>query len=136
MNERTLILVVEDNEANQMLARAVLELEGYAVEVVGSAPEAAEWLSEKRPDLVLMDIQLPGQDGLSFTRELKQRPETRDIPVVALTAHAMHGDRELTISAGCLGYIAKPIDTRTFGASVGHFLRLAGSDQGHVVARQ
>jgi len=123
------ILVVEDNEANQMLARAVLELEGYAVEVAGSAAEAFDVLGARQPDLILMDVQLPGEDGLSATRRLKADPATAPIPVVALTAHAMTGDRDLALSAGCAGYIAKPIDTRTFGAQVRQFLLIADRDK-------
>jgi len=123
------ILVVEDNEANQMLARAVLELEGYAVEVAGSAAEAFDVLGARRPDLILMDVQLPGEDGLSATRRLKADPATAPIPVVALTAHAMTGDRDVALSAGCAGYIAKPIDTRTFGAQVREFLLIADRDK-------
>jgi CheY-like chemotaxis protein len=117
-----LILVVEDNEANQMLVRAVLELEGYRVVLAGSAPEALEQLKQSSPDLILMDVQLPGEDGLSLTRRLKQDPSTAAIPVVALTAHAMTGDRDIAMGAGCVGYIAKPIDTRTFGLLVAQFL--------------
>jgi CheY-like chemotaxis protein len=117
-----LILVVEDNEANQMLVRAVLELEGYRVVLAGSAPEALEQLKQSSPDLILMDVQLPGEDGLSLTRRLKQDPATAAIPVVALTAHAMTGDRDIAMGAGCVGYIAKPIDTRTFGLRVTQFL--------------
>jgi CheY-like chemotaxis protein len=124
-----LILVVEDNEANQMLVRAVLELNGYRVAVAGSAPEALEGIRESTPDLILMDVQLPGEDGLSLTRKLKADPRTSGIPVVALTAHAMHGDRELALKAGCAGYIAKPIDTRTLGDEVRHFLVDADGDQ-------
>jgi len=124
-----LILVVEDNEANQMLARAVLEMDGFQVDVAGSAPEALEALTVRKPDLILMDIQLPGQDGLSFTKELKLDPRYASIPVVALTAHAMAGDREIGLRAGCVGYIAKPIDTHTFGASVAQFLRMSEGDR-------
>ncbi len=115
---RPLILLVEDNEANQMLARAVLELDGFYVRVAGSADEARKQLQSATPDLILMDVQLPGEDGLSLTRELKADPATASIPVVALTAHAMSGDRALAVHAGCQGYIAKPIDTRTFGSEV------------------
>ena len=122
MTRPSRILVVEDNEANQLLARAVLEMEGYEVEIAGSAPEAREAISDRQPDLILMDIQLPGEDGLSVTRALKADPATSSIPVVALTAHAMVGDRELALHAGCAGYISKPIDTRTFGFEVRHFL--------------
>ena len=117
-----LILVVEDNEANQLLVSAVLELEGFEVRIAGSATDARSQLGDRVPDLILMDVQLPGQDGLSFTRELKADQKTAAIPVVALTAHAMSGDRALALSSGCAGYIAKPIDTRTFGATVRRYL--------------
>jgi two-component system, cell cycle response regulator DivK len=122
-----LILVVEDNETNQILVRAVLEMDGYRVSVAGSAGEAWEELRQGTPGLILMDVQLPGQDGLSLTRDLKSDPTTSGIPVVALTAHAMNGDREMALEAGCAGYIAKPIDTRTFAAQVGKFLDLPKS---------
>jgi CheY-like chemotaxis protein len=127
MNVPGTILVVEDNEANQMLVRAVLELEGYRVALAGSGPEAMEHLAAGAPDLVLpglilMDVQLPGEDGLTITRRIKADPTTSGIPIVALTAHAMQGDRELALAAGCAGYIAKPIDTRTFGNEVRRFL--------------
>jgi CheY-like chemotaxis protein len=117
-----LILVVEDNPANQMLVQAVLELDGYSVVLAASADEALEQIARARPDLILMDVQLPGQDGLSLTRRLKSDPATAAIPVVALTAHAMHGDRDLALDAGCAGYIAKPIDTRMFAHQVRTFL--------------
>ena len=113
-----LILLVEDNETNQMLTVAVLERDGYRVAVAGNADEALLRIAEARPDLVLMDIQLPGEDGLALTRRLKQDAATRSIPVIAMTAHAMHGDSELAIEAGCSGYIAKPIDTRSLAEQV------------------
>jgi CheY-like chemotaxis protein len=116
------ILVVEDNETNQMLTMAVLERDGYRVSVAGSTAEARERLAADQPDLILMDVQLPGEDGLTFTRALKDDPATRSIPVVAMTAHAMHGDAELAIEAGCSGYIAKPIDTRALAEQVRRYL--------------
>ena len=122
MSEQSLILVVEDNEANQLLVRAVLEMDGYRVALAGSAPEALDQIQAARPDLILMDVQLPGQDGLSLTRDLKSDPATSAIPVVALTAHAMAGDREMALSAGCAGYISKPMDTRTLGPLVRQYL--------------
>ena len=121
--QRAFILVVEDNLANQVLIQFTLESSGYQVEVAGSAQGALASLERRRPDLILMDIQLPGQDGLSLTRQLKADPAVRAIPVVALTARAMAGDRELALAAGCSGYIAKPIDTRTIADEVDHFLR-------------
>jgi CheY-like chemotaxis protein len=122
MSYQPLVLVVEDNDANQLLARSVLEREGYRVEVAGAAEEALEKMAERLPNLILMDVQLPGQDGLSLTRALKADPTTANIPVIALTAHAMIGDREETIAAGCAGYIAKPIDTRTLGKQIREIL--------------
>ena len=133
MTGKGLILVVEDNEANQMLVRAVLEMEGYRVELAGSADEALEQLRDSPPDLILMDVQLPGEDGLSLTRRIKADPATCAIPVVALTAHAMTGDRELALNAGCAGYISKPIDTRTFGLQVTQYL-VDNPNRGRVVA--
>ena len=117
------ILIVEDNEANQLLARAVLEMEGFQVEVAGSGVEAQEAIQTRMPDLILMDVQLPGEDGLAITRRLKADPATAKVPVVALTAHAMVGDRDIALKAGCAGYISKPINTRTFGYDVRQFLQ-------------
>jgi CheY-like chemotaxis protein len=124
----SLVLVVEDNEANQLLTRAVLEREGYQVEVAGVADEALEKVGEKLPHLILMDLQLPGQDGLSLTRQLKTSPATANIPIIALTAHAMRGDLEATIAAGCAGYIAKPIDTSTFADQIREILTQVGGN--------
>ena len=129
-----LILLVEDNEANQMLARAVLELDGFEVRVAGSAEEARAELRDGTPSLILMDVQLPGEDGLSLTRALKADPATASIPVVALTAHAMSGDRSLAIHAGCQGYIAKPIDTRTFAREVRRYVEAGTSSSPRVTA--
>jgi len=81
-----------------------------------------ESLNARTPDLILMDVQLPGQDGLALTRQLKANPPTATIPIVALTARAMAGDREQAIAAGCIGYITKPINTRTFGDQLREFL--------------
>ena len=97
--------------------------------------EARERLRVGRPSLILMDVQLPGEDGLSLTRELKGDPATASIPVVALTAHAMSGDRALAIRAGCSGYIAKPIDTRTFCAEVRRFMNRGIPDDLPVAAQ-
>ena len=116
------ILLVEDNPANQLLASAVLERDGFEVDVAESASEALRVVQAHMPDLILMDIQLPEMDGLSFTRQLKADPATASITVVAMTAHAMLGDKEDAIAAGCAGYISKPIDTRTLGAQVRGFL--------------
>ena len=125
MTNNAVILIVEDNVANQLLASAVLEREGYRVEVASSSDEALDRLKIQAPDLILMDVQLPGIDGLSLTRLLKADERTASIPVVALTALAMRGDRERTLDAGCAGYISKPIDTRTFAAEVRKYLSRA-----------
>src|SRR5713226_7995121 len=122
MNGPAMILIVEDNEANRLLAGAVLEREGYRVEMAGNAQEALDRLAIGSPDLILMDVQMPGMDGLTLTRRLKNDTRTADIPVIALTALAMTGDRELTLEAGCSGYISKPINTRTFASEVSKYL--------------
>lgn len=123
MTRVPLVLVVEDNEVNQLLTASVLEREGFEVDIAGTSEQALEHLRDRKPDLILMDIQLPGMDGLALTRRLKADAATANIVVVALTAHAMTGDREQTLAAGCAGYISKPIDTRTFGNQVRAFLR-------------
>jgi len=127
VKERALILVVEDNPGNQLLTSSVLVRAGYEVELAESSVEALEHIAARLPDLILMDVQLPGMDGLSLTKALKSARETAGIPIVALTAHAMSGDREDALAAGCVGYIAKPIDTRTFGDEVRGFLLTANA---------
>jgi CheY-like chemotaxis protein len=122
MKMSSLILVVDDNEAGQLLACTVLQLEGFRVDSAGSAEQVLERLNLRMPDLILMDVQLPGQDGLALTRKLKADPATAAIPIVALTAHAMARDREQALAAGCAGYISKPIDTRTLGDHIREFL--------------
>jgi two-component system cell cycle response regulator DivK len=116
------ILVVEDNPFNQELDRAVLESHGFEVIEAGDATECFDVLSHRKPDLVLMDIQLPGKDGLQITRELRTNPEMQDLVIVAMTAHAMLGDERRMVEAGCDGYLPKPIDTRTLGTQVEAFL--------------
>ena len=108
------ILLVEDNPVNRRLAEFLLRSQGYQVRAATTALEAFEAVRQERPDLILMDVQLPGMDGLEATRTLKAEPNTRDIPVVAVTSYAMKGDREKALAAGCSGYITKPIDKDTF----------------------
>ena len=122
MTPSPLILVVDDNPAGLLLAVTVLQLEGFQVDTAGSAAEVLERLSHRTPALILMDVQLPGQDGLALTRQLKADAETAPIRIVALTAYAMAGDREAAIDAGCVGYITKPIDTRNLGDQIRNFL--------------
>src|SRR6202795_4891268 len=117
------ILVVEDNLANQMLVDALLMGLGYHVRFASSASEALTSIVVERPDLILMDIQLPGQDGLSLTRQLKADPASASIRIVAITAHAMASDRQLSLDAGCIGHITKPYDTQILAEQVAAFLR-------------
>jgi two-component system cell cycle response regulator DivK len=123
--QRAVILVVEDNLANQMLVDALLQGLGYQVRFASSASEALISIGIERPDLILMDIQLPGQDGLSLTRQLKADPANASIRIVAVTAHAMVGDRQLSLAAGCIGHITKPYDTKVLSEQVAAFLVLS-----------
>jgi CheY-like chemotaxis protein len=127
-SESFLILVVDDNEAGQLLARSVLEMDGFRVISARSSQEVLEQVNRRRPDLILMDVQLPGQDGLAVTRHLKADPRTAGIPIVALTAHAMSGDREQALAAGCIDHISKPFDTRTLGRRIRGFLPIERLD--------
>lgn len=120
------ILVVDDNLANLRLARFVLERRGYQVHTAMNADEAKKAIQAAHPRLVLMDLQLPGVDGLTFTRQLKSAPETKGIVIVAFTAFAMEGDEQKALAAGCDGYLTKPIDTRTFADQVAAFIPVAG----------
>jgi len=123
MNER--ILIVDDNAQNLKLARVVLSAAGYEVMVAADAEEALEKLATCLPRLILMDLQLPGMDGLELTQLLKSDPARRSIVVVALTAYAMKGDEEKARAAGCDGYITKPIDTEALPRLVAEHLRHA-----------
>ena len=105
------ILIVDDNPINLKLVRIVLELHDYDVKFALDAEEAMALLQEFRPSVILMDLQLPGMDGLELTRRLKADPTTRNITIVAVTSYAMKGDQERALAAGCDGYITKPIDT-------------------------
>jgi CheY-like chemotaxis protein len=116
------ILVVEDNPMNLQLVTDVLTASGLSTRAAGTAEEALSLARSEPIDLILMDISLPGLDGLEAIRCLSADPKTADIPVVAVTAHAMRGDRERMLAAGASGYIAKPIDTRSIAAQVLSFL--------------
>jgi len=118
------ILVVEDNEANMELATDLLEVAGFEVLQAPTAEIGIELARSQIPDLILMDIGLPGMDGLEATSLLKADATTQAIPILAITSHAMKGDQEKALAAGCDGYIAKPIDTRTFADTVKRFLLL------------
>ncbi len=108
------ILVVEDNPLNLELATDLLEASGFEVISARTAEAGINLARDTRPNLILMDLSLPGMDGLEATKALKADPQTADIPVVAVTAHAMKGDEQKALDVGCEGYITKPIDTRMF----------------------
>ena len=117
-NNNPLVLVVDDNPINLKLASDLLEIEGLQVQRAVDAETAIVMINNDRPDLILMDVALPGMDGLTLTRQLKGAPETKEIIIVALTAFAMKGDQDKIIAAGCDGYITKPINTRQFPIEV------------------
>ena len=116
------ILYIEDNPDNRTLVRRVLQSEGYLVCEAVDGPSGLKIAAEQRPDLVLMDINLPEIDGYEVTARLKQLPGMSDVPVIAVTANVMKGDREKTLAAGCDGYIQKPIDIDLLGNQIEHFL--------------
>ena len=122
MAEKT-ILLVEDNEVNRRLAEFLLRSQGYLVREAANAEQAFDILKDERPDLIVMDIQLPGMDGLQATKKIKAQPETSQIPIVAVTSYAMKGDRENALAAGCVGYITKPISKSSFIAEIASHLR-------------
>lgn len=119
---KAIILVIEDNEQNLYLSRFLLEKNGFHVIAARSGPEGIELASRIRPDLIVLDIQLPEMDGYSVARALRQTPALKVVPMVAVTSYAMVGDREKALAAGCNGYIEKPIDPETFVAEIGKYL--------------
>ena len=123
--EAPLILVVEDNASNMKLVSDLLRAQGYRVAESTTGEDALQALKSIHPSLILMDIQLPGLDGLQVARVLRDNPETKDIPMVALTAHAMRGDEIRAHEAGCVGYIPKPIETTHFPTQIAAFLARA-----------
>lgn len=120
--------MVEDNEANMILVTALLKSNGWIVLPAMTAEEGINIAKAEIPALILMDISLPGMDGLTATGILKQDLRTRMIPVVALTAHAMKGDEAKALAAGCIGYITKPIDTRSFPKAISGYIAGYRSD--------
>ena len=116
------VLVIEDNRMNLELACDLLRAYGHEVLQAASALEALALIERTVPDLVLMDIQLPGLDGLALTRNLKENPRTKEVPIIAVTAYAMMGDKEKVLQAGCDGYVAKPFSPRQLLAKVREFL--------------
>ncbi len=117
-----LALIVEDNPDNMLLMKAVLRRAGYRTEEARTAREVEERLQASLPDVILMDIQLPGEDGLTLTRRLRADARTAEVPIVALTAYAMADDQVRAQDAGCDGYITKPIDTRNFAGQLAAIL--------------
>lgn len=118
------ILIVDDNPVNLKLLRFLLESEGCEVQTAVDADGALQALETFTPGLILMDIQLPGMDGLTLTRKLKADPRTQHIVIVALTAYAMKGDEDRALKAGCDGYIGKPIDTYALPVLVARYLNM------------
>jgi two-component system cell cycle response regulator DivK len=120
---RGTILYVEDNPDNRMLIRRILGAEGYTVHEAESASNAFEVLKTLRPDLILMDINMPEMDGYTLTARIRSLPNMGMVPIVALTANVMKGDRERSLEAGCDGYIQKPIDIDTIATQVERFMK-------------
>src|SRR6266702_765121 len=123
MNET--ILVIEDNDLNRELVTDLLEANGFIVYQACEAEAGLRLAREHMPDLVLMDLSLPGMDGLAATRALRQDLSIGHLTVIALTAHAMKGDEQTALQAGCDGYLTKPIDTRTFAGKIRTFIALS-----------
>ena len=122
MTDTHKVLYVEDNYENRVLIRRILVAEGFTVLEAASAIEALNLLQRERPDLILMDINMPEVDGYQLTTHIKQIPEMSRVPVIALTANVMKGDRERTLEAGCDGYIQKPVDVDDFPRQISQFL--------------
>jgi two-component system cell cycle response regulator DivK len=120
------ILHIEDNFENRILVRRLLQSVPYQVLEAENAFEAINYLRKTKPDLILMDINMPDVDGYTLTSKLKTVPGIKQIPIIAITANAMRGDREKSIRAGCDGYIEKPIDIDTFLDQIDHFLQISG----------
>ena len=117
------ILYVEDNPDNRMLIRRILGAEGYTVHEAANAAKAFEVLETLHPDLILMDINMPEMDGYTLTAKIRSLPNMGTVPIVALTANVMKGDRERSLEAGCDGYIQKPIDIDTISSQVERFMK-------------
>ena len=127
------ILIIEDNEQSLYLFTFMLEKHGYEVIQTLDGEEGIEKACRERPALILLDIQLPDMDGYEVARQLKKKPESRHIPIVAVTSYAMVGDRERILAAGCAGYIEKPINPETFMTAVEQHLPARPSGEGGVL---
>jgi two-component system cell cycle response regulator DivK len=117
------VLYVEDTIDNRILVRRILQAQGYNVLEAGTAKEGLELALSEGPDLILVDINLPEIDGLTFTQRLKSDPKLASTPIVALTANVLRGDRERSLLAGCNGYIQKPIDVDLFPSQIKHYIK-------------
>lgn len=117
------ILYVEDDPNNRTLIRRILGAEGYTVHEAANANIALEMLKSLKPDLILMDINMPEVDGYTLTAQIRALPELSTVPIIALTANVMKGDRERSLQAGCDGYIQKPIDIDTIAAQIQRFIK-------------
>ena len=117
------ILYIEDNIDNRTLIRRILTAEGYDLKEAGNAGEALQMLSLLRPDLILMDINMPDVDGYTLTTQIRAMSGFESVPIVALTANVMRGDRERSLEAGCDGYIQKPIDIDLLPQQIERYLR-------------
>jgi len=122
------ILVIEDNELNMKLVKGLLQIGGYNMLEANDAETGIDMTREHHPDLILMDIQLPGMDGLSATRKILSDADLKHIPIVALTSYAMEGDKEKALAAGCAGYITKPIQKKSFLNAISQYLDTDKSD--------
>jgi len=122
MTKKPLIMIVEDDPSSLMLATAALESDGFDVDGEGSAEQARDAIARRKPALILMDIGLPGMDGLDFTKELRSRSQTAAIPIVALTANNMPLYERAAKAAGCDGFIAKPVSPAVLTAAVRDYL--------------
>ena len=116
------ILIVEDDQKNMYLISFLLKKNGYEVLEAWTGEEGVELAIKERPDMVIMDIQLPGIDGLEATKRIRESEANGEIPIVALTSYAMTGDREKALDAGCTGYLEKPIDPETFIGEIEKYL--------------
>ena len=123
MSTNATILYVEDNLDNRTLVRRILTAEGYTLLEAANAAQAIDILKTTKPDLILMDINMPDMDGYSLTAKIKETPNFKSTPIIALTANVMRGDRERSLEAGCDGYIQKPIDIDKLSDQIEHFLR-------------
>lgn len=121
-NHKGTILYVEDNAENRMLVRRILLAENYALLEAKDAEQALDVINDQRPDLILMDINMPGVDGYTLTAQIKAMPGFERVPILAITANVMRGDREKTLQAGCDGYIQKPIDIDQLTREIERFL--------------